>query len=545
MKKNSTKVFALIFIAVMNLFLPQYVNSLTIPSLEPVRKQVGKLNISVDPRLELLCAIQGMSDYQYIQRDNSYFNAVKSYFASFTDLQAIPITNKLAGIGFSYDAPVAFMLYLTCSGECKPRLPYADYLIKRAQGEQYLNEYQQAIHEFAVKTNFNQFWKQHKSFYNQIIELSAFELSEMDWIFALEKYFNSSHNSYNIIISPLLRGGYGLSIPAENGKKDLYACLSLDWKRNDRIPFLNRSDFLFYLWHEFGHSFVNPEVEKYPEIIERTSALFKPIQDKMRNQAYGDWNICMNEHIIRAINIRLTGKYIGQAEADLLLKNELDNSFVYIEPVLEKLKKYEEKREKEGITFSDYVPDLLQVFDSISQTGCEALALSDLPFSGPINNIFQTNKTAVIYPTNSLPGESLEETQKYVKEIHNRFFKKGLLIPDTVALKTDLSGYGLIVYGTIESNLFLKKQESQLPFKIKDHTIIADRAYAESGLKLITCLPNPQNEKLGMVIYTAISNKDIPDINNVFHGPEDYILFIDRNQVLKKGFYKKADKWEF
>lgn len=141
--------------------------------------------------------------------------------------------------------------------------------------------------------------------------------------------------------------------------------------------------------------------------------------------------------------------------------------------------------------------------------------------------------------------ESLVETKKYVEAVYNRFFKKGILIPDTVALKTDLSDCGLIVYGTIESNLFLKEQESRLPFKIEGTTVITDQAYSELGLRFITCLPNPQNKKLGMVIYTAISDKDIPEINNVFHGPEDYILFIDRNRIIKKGFYKKDDKWTF
>lgn len=155
----------------MNIFLPRYIKSKT-PSFESIHRQVGKLTISVDPRMELLCAIQGISDYQHIQRNNSYFNTVKSYFSSSADLQAIPITNKLAGLGFSYDAPVAFMLYLTYPNECKPRLPYSDYLIKRAQGEQHLSEYQEAIHEFAVETKFDRFWEQRQSFYNRMIDLN-------------------------------------------------------------------------------------------------------------------------------------------------------------------------------------------------------------------------------------------------------------------------------------------------------------------------------------------------------------------------------------
>lgn len=543
MKKIVAIVLSFIFVAIMSLFLSMSIESFNTRSIKPIRKQVGKLNISVDPRLELLCVIQGLSEYKQIQRNNTYFNAIQSFFASSDDLQAVQITNELAGNGFTFDAPVTFMLYLTNPIDCEPSLPYSDCLIKRAQGEQHLSKYQKAIHEFALETEFNRFWDQNKSFYNRVIDLSASELSDIDWISALEKYFNDSHNSYNIIISPLLRGGYGPSVPAENSKKDLYACLPLNWKGNDSIPYLDRSDFLFYLWHEFSHSFVNPEVEKYPEMLERTSMLFKPIQDKMARQAYKNWMICINEHIVRAVNIRLTEKYIGKEEADLILKNELNNYFVYIEPLLAKLKEYEDKLKIENITFSDYVPDLLQVFDSISKTNYETF--SDISFSGPINNVFQANKITMIYPTNDVNNGQLEKTKKYVEAVHDRFFKQGLLIPDTVALKTDLSGCGLIVYGTIESNLFLKEHESQLPFKIKDNTIITDQTYFESGLRFITCLPNPQNKKLGMVVYTAVSDKDIPEINNVFHGPEDYILFINRDRVLKKGVYKKTDKWEF
>lgn len=543
MKKIVAIVLSFIFVAIMSLFLSMSIESFNTRSIKPIRKQVGKLNISVDPRLELLCVIQGMSEYKQIQRNNTYFNAIQSFFASSDDLQAVQITNELAGNGFTFDAPVTFMLYLTNPIDCEPSLPYSDCLIKRAQGEQHLSKYQKAIHEFALETEFNRFWDQNKSFYNRVIDLSASELSDIDWISALEKYFNDSHNSYNIIISPLLRGGYGPSVPAENSQKDLYACLPLNWKGNNSIPYLDRSDFLFYLWHEFAHSFVNPEVEKYPEMLERTSMLFKPIQDKMARQAYKNWMICINEHIVRAVNIRLTEKYIGKEEADLILKNELNNYFVYIEPLLAKLKEYEDKLKIENITFSDYVPDLLQVFDSISKTNYETF--SDISFSGPINNVFQANKITMIYPTNDVNNGQLEKTKKYVEAVHDRFFKQGLLIPDTVALKTDLSGCGLIVYGTIESNLFLKEQESQLPFKIKDNTIIIDQTYSEPGLRFITCLPNPQNKKLGMVVYTAVSDKDIPEINNVFHGPEDYILFINRDRVLKKGVYKKTDKWEF
>ncbi|MDR3058667.1 MAG: DUF4932 domain-containing protein, partial [Prevotella sp.] len=494
MRKIFIFVFALVFAFVINSFARKCSDSAFQP-LTPIERQIDKLNISIDPRLELLCAVQAISDYDKVQRNNSYYNNINRYFAPFTNMEAVSLTNKLAANGFSHDAPIEFMLCLNQHDECQPNLHYSNQLINRAKGSDNLDNYQKAIHEFAVETRFNQFWKQNELFYNQIIEATVSELSNIDWISALEEYFGSSNRSYNIIISPLLRGGYGPSLLKENGEKEIYACLPLNWKEKDSIPYLDIDDFKFYLWHEFSHSFVNPEIEKYPKELEKTSILFKPLENKMAEQAYRNWGICVNEHIIRAINIRLIERYIGPVEADQMLSYELKNHFVYIRPILNKLKEYERLRVNKKISFSEFVPELLNVFDSISKTNYD-LTLSDFSFNGPINDVFQANKIAVIYPTNSRNSGLLKETKLYTEKIHGQFFKNGLYIPDSIAISIDLTDYGLVVYGTINNNLFLKKYQTLFPFKIEGDTIIADIKYFEPNIKLITCLPNPQNKKL-------------------------------------------------
>jgi hypothetical protein len=124
--------------------------------------------------------------------------------------------------------------------------------------------------------------------------------------------------------------------------------------------------------------------------------------------------------------------------------------------------------------------------------------------------------------------------------------KGGLWMSDTKALQTDLSEYGIIAYGTIESNLFLKQHAESFPFRIENQTIYADKEYTEKNIKFITCLPNPLNPNKGMSIYTALSNKDIKGINSVFHGREDYILFLSKSYIIKNGKYTKENgKWEF
>lgn len=193
MKKIYTIIFAITFPFILNYVIHQSneiirlsASDSTNQHISPIQKQVGKLTVSIDPRIELLSAIQASSDYEIIQRNNSYYNHIKTYFTPFTHLQAISSTNKLARIGFSYDAPVQFMLYLTQPNECKPHLSYSDYLINRAQGDQQLIDYQNDIHEFAVESKFNLFWKKNESFYEKIVHLSTLELDGMDWISALE-----------------------------------------------------------------------------------------------------------------------------------------------------------------------------------------------------------------------------------------------------------------------------------------------------------------------------------------------------------------------
>jgi len=102
-----------------------------------------------------------------------------------------------------------------------------------------------------------------------------------------------------------------------------------------------------------------------------------------------------------------------------------------------------------------------------------------------------------------------------------------------------------MAYGTIESNLFLKQYAATFPFKIENQTIYADKEYTDKDIKFISCVPNPHNKAKGMSIYTALSNKNIQDINNVSHGGEDYILFLNRETVISKGFYKKDGNWTF
>lgn len=513
-------------------------------TLEPIKQTIGKLNISVDPRMELLSIIQILSQYKIIERDNSYSRGILKEFKDFSSHEAILLTDKLMdNHGFSYDAPVTFMLYLSQPPELLERSGFSDYLIERAGGLENLNNYRTSIEKFARETDFIEFWNSKTDFYEQMVNLTIEDIEDYDLIKVIEDYFKESQNSYNIIISPSFDGGYGPRIPVGNEKYDIYSCTTVTDVK-DRIPYLGADNLIYYTWHEFGHSFVNPLTEKYIEEINSYENLFEPISDYMDAMAYGSWETCVNEHIIRAVNIRLCELNFDSSSAQVMLNSEKIQRFIYIEPVIEKLKEFEKLRDSKGITFSEFYPEFINMFDDLVKNNY--LETVNLNFMGPMNASSQNPKRVWIYPTNDKDTLSQKIAENYVKRIYEMFKSDiAILIPDTVALEMSLEDYDIVVYGTIESNLFLDKYKSEFPFRIENGILYADEEYKEDNIKFISCLPNPQDPKKGMVIYTAISNKNIHNINSVFHGPEDYIIFTDRENIIKNGYYNKDNGWRF
>ena len=68
----------------------------------------------------------------------------------------------------------------------------------------------------------------------------------------------------------------------------------------------------------------------------------------------------------------------------------------------------------------------------------------------------------------------------------------------------------------------------------------------DPSLRFITCLPNPQNNKNGMIVYTAFKNDNILDINSYSHGSYSYHIFSGNRTVLSEGFYDtKSVPWKF
>jgi hypothetical protein len=522
-------------------FLLLYCAAAFTQQLTPISKTVGKLKISVDPRMELLSAVQVISDYPSINRKAPYSGELMKYFAKNNLHEATLLTGQLAReYDFTYDAPVDFILRLSQVPELKPIHPFSDRMIERANGKSNLKKYSAALHHFALECDFAGFWNSKKPFFQKMVEYTANDLSGYDPVGKLEDYYNESKNSYTITLSPSFAGGYGIRIPSKNNNPDIYGCLNVT-EMKEGVPFFSKLGLSHFLWHEFSHSFVNPLTEKYKARIAASSNLYTPLEREMKAMACNNWGNCVNEHLIRAIYVRLLDIYEGGNEAKLQLENEKSLRFAYIGPLIEKLKQYEHERQTKNITFSEFYPTLLAVFDSLSSSNNENLL--NPPFLGPIRTVLGSHKIAIIFPTNDPDTAALHSLINYTANIHKIKSDVSILCADSAALKIDLSDYSIMAYGTIESNLFLSKYKEMFPFKITSNAILTDKKHEGTRLRIITCLPNPYNDKKGMMVNTSTSNRNIKGVTNSF--TDDFIVFEDIENILQHGFYKKDGTWSF
>ncbi len=490
-------------------------------------KSIDNINVSIDHRQELLSIVQFLGGYFRLNKyPFKYKEDIESYFTDFKNHEAVNYFKKLAGSGFTYDAPTAVMLYLNHNYKLdnKP----TENLVIRAGGRDSLDEFVRLMQQFVIDSKFEQFFISHKKYYEKLVEDFIYGLKDFTEIKTLEEFYGKKQNSYNIILSILNSGNYGPSV-TRNKKTDIYNIYSAKGIEKGLPTFGKTSDVLYLVWHEFGHSFVNYLTYDNIDLVNQYINLMEPIEIQMKNQAYGEWATVVNEHIIRAISVKLMELKGETTKASQMKYREISKGFIYIDPLCDQLENYIQKRDKYNTFESFYVELIKGAFTETLKMDYAHKYLQNL------NNTYKSIDLFVI-SSNENNEKDYEEYMRYVKDIHQKFFKDKRIVLDKEAIKLDLSNFNIIVYGTIENNLVLQKLKDKFPVLISDTCIVADKEYITSTGKAIFNIRNPLNQDKYMVVYTAQEANGIVGINNVFHGPTNYVIFEDRNEVYKSGF---------
>lgn len=328
------------------------------------------MKIVVDPRLELLSIIQFFSDYGTKYRpltefESSYSEAVLEYFSNYRNHPVVTLFSQLVGGGFNFSYPVDLVLDLEFDLENNllvQNKPVAGPIAASAGGMGRVESFVREMADYAKRADFARFFENNKPLYSAITDEVRVKLSGFDVTAVFAHYYGVRYEGYNLVLNPLCDpGGYGIWKENEAGGVVAYAVTGPVKAAEGTLHFVGEPEGLCaFIWHEFSHSVINPLTTSYREELHKFAILFEPIADKMKTLAYGKWEFCLNEHLVRACVIRLLAREFAENRAQELLDYERNLGFYLLDPLLAWFRNYEKDRACYN-NFGEYFPSVMAV----------------------------------------------------------------------------------------------------------------------------------------------------------------------------------------
>lgn len=225
----------------------------------------------------------------------------------------------------------------------------------REDGDKFISAFNNLYEEI----HFGEFLKKYKPFYDKMVLEVSQNIPKENFITEMEHLYNKGVENYNLYPSLTMPFSQGFGVGSENMIGNVFGCFIKPNEINNvqklNLGFNNTISLRTICVHEFGHSFVNPAIDKVDNrIIEDKKNLFEPIKNKMSQQGYNEWKICLYEHFVRANEVIIANLLKDDKKADEIMKDNVENrSFIYLPQIVEKLeywyyneyleKSYEEK----------------------------------------------------------------------------------------------------------------------------------------------------------------------------------------------------------
>lgn len=225
------------------------------------------------------------------------------------------------------------------------------------------NLFLEGLNKFYTEIAFDQYLLESKRYYEAALDQVRNNLTDTDFLEAMENFYNRSFESYTLIPSLTIPKGMGFGLRYTINDKthifNIFGAFDMQNLGQVDMGFANSERLRELSVHEFGHSFVNPVVDTIEEEqIAATEKLFLPIQSAMSDQNYITWKSCLYEHFVRAGEVVLAKK-INQNERSEQLRSWYveDRKFIYLPLIIEELEKYDRGETK---TYLDAVNNSIE-----------------------------------------------------------------------------------------------------------------------------------------------------------------------------------------
>lgn len=334
---------------------------------------IKALTANYDERVELLSVICNLADYEEYNMGmaSEYGEAVARYFEPFKNHVAVNMFKRLEGTkGIGFNAPIDFALNMKKENN---EFRLDSHNIGDGRWENLdLDAVCDTISMFYKDAEFEKFFKSQVSFYKETCnQFTDKVLSLINEKWYPEFYGNEPSENFNVVIGFLTGGcNYGPAIEHPDQPRDVYAILGYVVLPEKGIMYNFKPEYYRdVLVHEFNHSFVNPYISsegQFKKIMEPAGEkLLSQCSTVMEMQAYPEWEIVINESIVRAAVVCYLLDNGSKEEVENSIKEEMKVGFWWMPQLVNKMNYYRRTRDKYP-TFASYYPELISFFEDIT-----------------------------------------------------------------------------------------------------------------------------------------------------------------------------------
>jgi hypothetical protein len=151
------------------------------------------INVTVDPRIELLTIVQLLADWELkstfvTELDYPYKQEILAHFSQYAGNAAPVMYPDMLAYGFAYDAPVQAILHCSNPPELKQLAPMPQDVLRRSGGAENLETFIAALRDFATTTEFMAFFAGHRTYYDSVTAAVQNAMAGEDYVTQLEDY---------------------------------------------------------------------------------------------------------------------------------------------------------------------------------------------------------------------------------------------------------------------------------------------------------------------------------------------------------------------
>ncbi len=375
-------------------------------------KQLTKVP-KIDKRVELLSIVfrlAGNREYNatYFKK---YTDKIENHFGAYKDHELIVFSRGLKEKkGISYDAVMNMAVIL--DDNLNPLIDFSAQVPEKRWSLDDANKFVRLLKEFYKEAKCEEFFKDNEALFQDVATRfrPAYEKLDLNWFQSF--YGKKGDEHFTIFISPSFVGNYGISCNIPDARKEVFAIIGSGIIDESGMPFYKQEEYLPTIIHEFNHSFVNPLLANHRDYFEEYGIkIYKAVEYEMsRQQAYGNWEIMLNEALVRASVIKyFTDHGASESGIQMMQNIESSNGFLWIKGLVAELKKYDNQRDNYP-TLENYIPNLSNAYktfeDKISQFDAQRPKVESITgFTNNATSVSSQIKTITINFDRALSGK--------------------------------------------------------------------------------------------------------------------------------------------